>query len=104
MSAAVFLVRHLLALVVLLLTAVGAGTLVAGRRGSLALRAALGLALCAHVLLALAFLGALRTGSIVAMIAVAIIGGALRTVTNPAPHARWALVPLLGGGALFALL
>src|SRR5438270_603710 len=38
MSSALFIARHLLALVVLLLTAVGAGALVAGRRGSLAPR------------------------------------------------------------------
>src|SRR5260221_13161798 len=104
MTAALFLARHLVALVVLLLTVAGAGTLAVGRRHAIALRAALGLALCGHVLFVLALTGQLRVGPIVALIAVGIVGGALRVWLTPPQNARVALVPLLAGGALFALL
>src|SRR5258708_26747538 len=100
MISLLFLGRHLLALVVLLLTAAGAGTLVAGRRPAPALRAALGLALCGHVLFVLALIGQLRVWPIVALIAVALLRGAMRARPSPPPPARFSPVPLLAAAAL----
>jgi len=54
------------------------GTLVAGSRGSLAFRCALGFAVWGHALFFLALFGQLRAVPIAALIAIAIIGGALR--------------------------
>jgi serine/threonine-protein kinase len=58
----VFLLKNLAVLVLLLLTAACAGTLALGPREGLALRSALGLALCAHACFFLGVVGQLRGG------------------------------------------
>ncbi|MBV8516163.1 MAG: phospholipid carrier-dependent glycosyltransferase [Acidobacteria bacterium] len=82
-----------------LLAAAGAGTLAVGTRCDLPTRCALGLALFAHALFALALCGALRAGAVVALLVIAIAGGVRRGLR--VPHAD---VATGAGIALFALL
>jgi hypothetical protein len=72
----VFLLKNLAVLVLLLVTAACAGTLALGAREGLALRSALGLALCAHACFFLGVVGQLRAGPIVALMVVIVCGGA----------------------------
>jgi hypothetical protein len=100
-SLAVFVLTHLLLLLALLATAAGAGTLAIGVRGSLALRATLGLAVSAQVLFFLAVAGALRPIPIAAAAIVAIAGGAARGLrfsprSREVPFALW----IAGAGLL----
>jgi hypothetical protein len=74
-------------LAVLLLAAAGMGTLVAGSRWTLALRAALGLAVGAQVLFLLGLIGQLRVVVVVILIVVAIGGGAMRGRLMPRAYA-----------------
>ncbi len=104
MTTALFLARHLLALVLLLTAALGAGTLVLGRRGALALRLALGLALWGHALFALAYLHQLRIWPIAALFVVSLPLSALRERRALLPEASsTTATPLLTGAAVFAL-
>jgi len=73
-----FIAKHVIVLAAILLAAAGAGTLAVGERIELALRTALGLALWAHALFALALIGQLRVMPIIAMLVIAIGGGAMR--------------------------
>jgi hypothetical protein len=76
--ALLFVLQHAAALVLLLVVAAAAGTAVAGARVSLALRAALGLAVAGQVFVILGTFGALRPWSIAAFVAAAIVAGAMR--------------------------
>jgi len=67
-------VSALLVFAAILVTSAGAGTLVLGTRGGLALRATLGLSLLAHALFFLALIGQLRVGPIVALALIAMAG------------------------------
>jgi hypothetical protein len=73
-----FFAKHAAVLALLLLTAAGAGTLSAGPREGIALRAALGLALFGHACFFLAAMGQLRAGPLIALTIIAIVGGAWR--------------------------
>jgi len=75
-------VSALLVFAAMLLASAGAGTLLLGTRGSLALRSTLGLALLAHAFFFLALIGQLRIGPIVALTCIGIAGLVrLRTAT-----------------------
>ncbi|MEA2463087.1 MAG: hypothetical protein QOJ98_834, partial [Acidobacteriota bacterium] len=78
-------------LLLLLAAAAGAGTLVAGSREPLALRCALGLAVWGEALFLLAACGWLRPVPIVALLLVAVGGGAMRMRSWP----RVSLLPAL---------
>jgi len=69
-----FIAKHVVVLAAILLAASGAGTLAVGERVELALRTALGFALWAHALFALALIGQLRVVPIVALLVISLIG------------------------------
>jgi hypothetical protein len=73
-----FFVKYAAILVLLLITAVAAGTLAVGASDGIAFRAAAGLALCGHVCFFLAAIGQLRAGPLIAMMVILLAGGALR--------------------------
>jgi hypothetical protein len=75
---ALFVAKYAAILALLLLIALGAGTLAAGPREGIALRAALGLALCGHACFFLAAAGQLRAAPLIALALIAIIGGVVR--------------------------
>jgi dolichyl-phosphate-mannose-protein mannosyltransferase len=75
----VFFVKHAAVLLAIVAGAAGAGTLVAGSREPLALRCALGLAVWGEAMFALAAVGGLRPAPVLLLLAVAIVGGALRS-------------------------
>jgi len=91
----VFLLKNLAVLVLLLVTAACAGTLALGPREGLALRSALGLALCAHACFFLGVVGQLRAGPIVALMVVIVCGGVLKGGGRPARLAGGTPAPLL---------
>lgn len=84
-----FYLLHAAVLVAILAAAAGAGTLVAGRRESLALRAALGLVVWGEALFALAAGGWLNAGTIGVLFAVAIAGGVVRGWGGTLPRWAW---------------
>jgi len=90
-----FFASHAAILTLLLVTAAGAGTLAVGSGGGLALRAALGLALCAHVCFFLAAVGQLRPLPLVVLTIVAIAGGAVRARRIARPSASHVVAGLL---------
>jgi hypothetical protein len=83
--AVLFIAKQGAVLALLLFTAAGAGTLAAGPRGGIALRSAIGLALCAHAMFFLAAIGQLRILPIVAVMLVAMAGGLLRGLARERP-------------------
>lgn len=88
-----FIAKHAAVLALLLLTVAGTGTLVAGPREGVAMRMALGLALCGHACFFLAAIGQLRAAPLIALTVVAIAGGALRSgaIERPAASSLVAL-------------
>jgi hypothetical protein len=73
-----FIVEHAAFLMLMLLVAAATGTLVLGSRASLALRAALGMAVAGQTFVLLATIGALRPWTLCAFAALVIAGGAAR--------------------------
>ncbi|MEA2239998.1 MAG: hypothetical protein QOC81_4722 [Thermoanaerobaculia bacterium] len=73
-----FFAKYAAILALLLITAVAAGTLVVGGEDGLAFRAAVGLALCGHACFLLAAIGQLRAIPLIALMAAALTGGAMR--------------------------
>jgi len=96
-----FFAGHAAILVLLLVTAAGAGTLALGAGEGLAFRAALGLALCAHVWFFLAAVGQLRPLPLIALTIVAIAGGAMRARGIVRPSASHVVAGLLVIAPLF---
>ena len=100
----VFVAKNLAVLFLLLACAVGAGTLAMPREG-LALRSALGLALCAHAAFVLALIGQLRAPAILVVIVGIAAGVAWRVRSNEI--SRSCLLPtaycLLPAALLFPL-
>ncbi|MBK5260159.1 MAG: glycosyltransferase family 39 protein [Thermoanaerobaculia bacterium] len=97
-----FFAKHVAALALLLLAAAGAGTLAAGPRERLALRIAIGLALCAHALFFLGVAGQLRPVPLIAFTLVVIAGGAIRARGIRRVRLR-ELAIAIGGAPLFVL-
>jgi Protein of unknown function (DUF2029). len=97
-----FVAKHAAVLVLVLVTAAGAGTLAVGSREGIALRTALGLALCGHACFFLAAVGQLRAAPLIALTVVAITAGAWRARTS-APPFSIAAVSVLGFLPLFVL-
>lgn len=98
-----FLARHAALLLVALAAAAGAGTLVAGRREPLALRAALGLAVWSDVLFLLAALGWLRPAPMVLLLIVALAGGAMRSRLPEGIGSPWLIAFVAMGIPAFLL-
>jgi hypothetical protein len=91
-------------LLLILITAAGAGTLALGSREEIALRSAFGLALFGQAMFLLAAIGQLRTVPIVAVTLIAIVGGAFRWRGQArAPVLRLIAVALLAAAPLFVL-
>ena len=86
-----FLIEHAAVLLLLLVVAAAAGTLVIGSRTSLALRAALGMAVAGQTFVLLATIGALRPWTLCAFGAISIVGGAARMEKAAF---RWKLVAI----------
>ena len=80
----VFIIEHAAVLALLLVVAAAAGTLVLGSQSSLALRAAMGMAVAGQVFVVLGTIGALRTWSICAFGAIVIVAA----IAIVAPAAR----------------
>jgi hypothetical protein len=82
-----FFAKYAAILALLLITAVAAGTLAVGGSDGIAFRAAAGLALCGHACFLLAAIGQLRAIPLIALMAIALIGGAIRFrgIEWPAP-------------------
>jgi hypothetical protein len=95
-----FVVKNLAVLILLLACAAGAGTLAMPRQG-LALRSALGLALCAHAAFFLAAIGQLRAPAILVVI-VAIAAGVAWRVRAISRQERLFSCPLPTANCLFA--
>ena len=98
-----FLAKHAAVLALLLLTAAGAGTLAAGPREGIALRAALGLALFGQACFFLAALGQLSALPLIGLTVVAIAGGALRFQSIERPGPSILIASALGITPLFVL-
>lgn len=98
-----FFASHAAILTLLLVTAAGAGTLAVGVGEGLSLRAALGLALCAHACFFLAAVGQLRPLPLIALTIVAIAGGAVRARGIARPSASHVVVGLAVIAPLFVL-
>jgi len=96
-----FFAGHAAILALLLVTAAGAGTLALGAGEGLALRAALGLALCAHACFFLAAVGQLRPLPLIVLAIVAIAGGAMRARGIVRPSVSHIVVGLLVVAPLF---
>jgi hypothetical protein len=96
-----FFAGHVAILALLLVTAVGTGTLAVGVGEGLSLRAALGLALCAHACFFLAAVGQLRPLPLIALTIVAITGGAMRARGIVRPSASHFVAVLLVIAPLF---
>ena len=95
-----FLVKHLAVLAGVLLVAAAAGTLAAGTREGLALRTALGLGLCAHAAFFLGLIGQLRTGPILGLTLLLVVGGIWRARSE---SLAFPALALLGGIPLVPL-
>ncbi len=92
-----FLAKHLAVLAGLLFVAAAAGTLATGTREGLALRTALGLALCAHAAFFLGLIGQLRAAPILVVTLLVVIGGLWRA------RAQSLARPSLAGSATIVL-
>lgn len=97
----IFAAKHVLALALVMAAAAAAGTLIAGARGSLAIRSALGLAIWGQAFFFLALAGQLRLFPIVLLMVAVIAGGALRAGR---PRLRWDAAGFFLPGLLFTLL
>jgi hypothetical protein len=98
-----FFAIHLALFAVMLTAAAGAGTLAAGGDEPLPLRCALGLALWAEALFALAALHALRGLPIVALLLISIVGGAMRWRFVASVSRWWPIAFAAFGVPLFLL-
>jgi hypothetical protein len=100
-----FFAKHAAVLALLLLTAAGAGTLSAGPREGIALRAVLGLALFGHACFFLAAVGQLRAAPLITLTIIAIVGGAWRAggIARPATSHLVAGVLVIAPLFVFAL-
>ncbi len=98
-----FLAKHATLLALLLVSAAGAGTLAAGPRDGLAMRAALGLALFGHACFFLATAGQLRATPLIALTIIAIAGGAWRARGIARPSASHVVAGVLVKAPLFVL-
>ncbi len=96
-----FFAGHAAILALLLVTVAGAGTLALGAGEGLALRAALGLALCAHACFFLAAVGQLRPLPLIALTILAIVGGVARARGIVRPSVSHVVVGLLVIAPLF---
>ncbi len=98
-----FLAKHVAVLFLALAAVAGAGTLVAGSREPLALRAALGLAVWAEALLLLALAGWLRPAPVLLLLIVALAGGALRMQFPESISKAWTIAFVAMGIPAFLL-
>jgi hypothetical protein len=95
-----FIAEHALMLALLFLLATAAGTAVAGRRETLALRMALGLAVIGQVFVLLGVMGGLRPWTLVLVGFIALATGALRMEWDWWTRIRWKPVAAAGIAAL----
>ncbi|HEX3068059.1 MAG TPA: hypothetical protein VHX14_05745 [Thermoanaerobaculia bacterium] len=96
-----FFAKYAAVLALLLLTSAGAGTLAAGPREALALRAALGLALFGQACFFLAAAGQLHAAPMIALTIIAIVGGAWRARGIARPSASHLVAGVLVFAPLF---
>lgn len=96
-----FCAGHAAILLFLLVTSAGAGTLSLGANEGLVFRTALGIALYAHVCFFLATIGQLRALPLIALMIIAIVGGAMRARGIARPSVSHVVVGVLVIAPLF---